>query len=137
VAWPLLLLVLQAYIDQGAPRLNWWAAPLLIWGYAQYRLVGRYRSRLGGGGPGLSVPPERLVSTGPYRVTRNPMYLGHIIYFAGLALMFSGAAWLILAGHLIWFDRRARADEKHLIELFDAPYREYMHRVKRWVPGIY
>ena len=27
---------------------------LMAWGYAQYRLVGRYRVRLGGGGPGLS-----------------------------------------------------------------------------------
>ena len=56
----------------------------------------------------MSVPPERLVRTGPYGLIRNPMYLGHIIFFCGLALMFSGAAWLILIGHLVWFDRRAR-----------------------------
>jgi hypothetical protein len=32
---------------------------LLAWGYLQYLLVGRLRSRLGGGGPGLGVPPQR------------------------------------------------------------------------------
>lgn len=32
---------------------------------------------------------------------------------------------------------RARADERHLIDLFGQPYRDCMHRVKRWVPGIY
>ena len=137
VAWPLLLLAVQAVVDEGVPELNWRSLPLLIWGYAQYRLVGAYRSRLGGGGPGMSVPPERLVCTGPYGLIRNPMYLGHIIFFVGLAVMFSGVAWLILVGHLIWFDQRAREDERHLIKVFDESYREYMHRVKRWVPALY
>jgi hypothetical protein len=36
---------------------------LLAWGYLQYLLVGRLRGRLGGGGPGLGVPPERIVVT--------------------------------------------------------------------------
>ena len=85
----------------------------------------------------MSVPPERLVSSGPYSLSRNPMYLGHIIFFFGLALMFGGVSWLVFAGHLIWFDQRARADERVLIELFDRPYRDYMHRVKRWLPGLY
>src|SRR5262245_61553289 len=44
---------------------------LLAWGYLQYLLVGRLRRRLGGGGPGLGVPPERIVATGPYRYVRN------------------------------------------------------------------
>src|SRR5256885_7577726 len=34
--------------------------PVMIWGYLQYRLCGRYRIALGGGGPGLSgAPPDR------------------------------------------------------------------------------
>ena len=137
VAWPLALLLLQALIDQGMPQLNLWGTPLLVWGYAQYRLVGVYRSRLGGGGPGMSIPPERLVRSGPYTVVRNPMYLGHIIFFLGLAVTFSGLAWLLLLAHGVWFDRRARADERHLIARFDGPYREYLLSVKRWLPGIY
>src|SRR5258708_1540592 len=60
--------------------------PLMLWGYLQYRLCGGYRIALGGGGPGLSgAPPERLVEHGIYARTRNPMYLGHILYMAGLA----------------------------------------------------
>src|SRR5258708_8471473 len=51
--------------------------PLMLWGYLQYRLCGRYRIALGGGGPGLSgAPPEPLVQHGPYPWTPNPIYLG-------------------------------------------------------------
>lgn len=137
VMWPLVLLALHALMHSGVQRINGWALPVLILGYAQYRLVGIYRSRHGGGGPGMSVPPERLVSSGPYSLIRNPMYLGHIFFFFGLALMWGGVAWLVFAVHVLWFDQRARADEKHLIGLFGQPYRDYMHRVKRWVPGLY
>ena len=137
VAWPLLLLVVGTAVDRGRLDLNWWALPLLLCGYAQYRLVGAYRSRLGGGGPGMSIPPERLVSSGPYSLVRNPMYLGHIVFFLGLAVMFGGSAWLLFIAHLFWFNRRARVDEQHLLDVFGEPYREYMHRTRRWVPGIY
>jgi protein-S-isoprenylcysteine O-methyltransferase Ste14 len=111
--------------------------PLLALGYLQYYFVGRYRLREGGGGPGISIPPERLVTEGPYRWCRNPMYLGHLIFFAGLALALQ--SWLaaaVLACHLVWFDWRVRGDEARLAALFREPYRDYVARVKRWIPGI-
>lgn len=137
VAWPLALLLLEAVRDGGWPGMNLWALPLLGWGYLQYRLVGRLRTARGGGGPGLSNPPERLVTDGPYRVTRNPMYLGHLIFFLGLASLLSGPAWLVFVAHLFWFDRRVRSDESHMHALFGSDYDAYRNRVKRWVPGIY
>lgn len=137
VVWPLLLLALQALFDGGWPRLNPWALPLLAWGYGQYRWVGRLRAAQGGGGPGVANPPLRLVTTGPYAWTRNPMYLGHLIFFAGLALMLSGPAWVVFAAHALWFDRRVREDEAGLAARFGAPYRDYQRRVKRWIPAVY
>ncbi len=137
VFWPLLLIALQAAYDGGRPHLNLWALPLLAWGYWQYRWVGALRAERGGGGPGLSNPPLRLVSTGPYAWTRNPMYLGHLIFLAGLALLLSGPAWLVLAAHVWWFERRVRDDEVRLLSLFGTPYRDYLCRVKRWLPAVY
>ena len=137
VMWPVLLLLVRAALDGGWPQVNWWGLPLLAWGYGQYRLVGRLRTARGGGGPGLSVPPERLVTDGPYRLCRNPMYLGHLVFLAGLGVMLSWPAWLVLLVHCCWFDARARDDEQHLGSLFGEPYRAYALRVRRWIPGVY
>ena len=137
MVWPVLLLLAQALIDRGWPQVNPWGLPLLAWGYGQYWWVGRMRTALGGGGPGLSNPPERLVTSGPYRLTRNPMYLGHLIFFAGLGVCLPWPGWIAFLVHCVWFDRRARGDEAHLVELFGAPYRQYVSRVKRWIPGVY
>ena len=113
--------------------------PVMIWGYLQYRLCGRYRIRLGGGGPGLSgAPPERLVDTGIYAWTRNPMYLGHIIYMIGLALVFeSWFAAVIALIRTVWFHFRVLKDERGLSERFGEPYLAYAKRVKRWIPGLF
>lgn len=137
VAWPLALLALEAAIQWGVPRVAPWGLPLLAWGYLQYRWVGTFRSRLGGGGPGVSVPPDRIVDQGPYRWVRNPMYLGHLIFMAGLAVSLrSWPALAVFVFHVFWFDRRVREDERHLEALFGAPYRDYCARVKRWIPGV-
>ena len=138
IVWPLGLLALQALLDGGWPRLHYWALPLLAWGYGQYRWVGDLRAAQGGGGPGVAVPPQHLVSTGPYALTRNPMYLGHLIFLAGLALLLpSGVGWPVLAWHAWWFDRRVREDEDRLLAQFGAPYGAYLRQVKRWLPGLY
>jgi len=137
VLWPAVIFAAEAALQQGIPRIEIWGLPLLAWGYLQYRLVGNYRLRAGGGGPGISVPPERLVSGGPYRWCRNPMYLGHLIFLAGLA--FALDSWLAAAlfvFHAAWFERRVRDDEARLSALFGDSYREYRARVKRWIPGL-
>ena len=137
IAWPLALLALEAAIRQGWPAIEPWGLPLLAWGYLQYRWVGRYRTALGGGGPGISVPPDRIVEAGPYRWVRNPMYLGHLIFFAGLAIALrSWAGLAVFVFHAFWFQRRVREDERHLEARFGEPYRAYCARVKRWIPGL-
>jgi len=138
IIWPLVLAALEALLQEGVPRIEWWGLPLLAWGYLQYRLAGNYRARMGGGGPGISIPPDRIVESGPYRYIRNPMYLGHLIFLVGLAVVLR--SWIALAVfvlHAAWFDRRVREDEARLTQLFGDAYRDYCRRVKRWIPGVY
>jgi len=116
----------------------WWLAPLLAWGFLQYELVGRYRKRIGGGGPGMQIPPARLVTAGPYAWCRNPMYLGHLFFLLGLTLMFQSAlALVLLVFSTAWFHIRIRRDEKRLREMFGADYEAYAARVKRWIPFLF
>src|SRR5580704_8808016 len=114
-----------------------WGLPLVAWGYLQYRLVGRYRLRQGGGGPGMAALPRRIVAQGPYRYTRNPMYLGHLIFMLGLALTFWSLFGLVLfALRAAWFQHRVLDDEARLAATFGDDYAAYRARVKRWVPGV-
>jgi protein-S-isoprenylcysteine O-methyltransferase Ste14 len=65
------------------------------------------------------------------------MYFGHLIFTAGLALALrSPLAALFLVERCWRFDRRARQDEVHLLELFGEQYAAYLRRVKRWLPGL-
>ncbi|NCF51631.1 isoprenylcysteine carboxylmethyltransferase family protein [Gammaproteobacteria bacterium] len=135
--YPVLLVLVEWLLQGPALRLQLAGLPLLAWGYLQYRLSGRYRSRLGGGGPGLGKPPERIVSSGIYAYTRNPMYLGLLIFLAGLAVCLrSYLGLLLMLLHIPWFHRRVIGDEARLSELFGEEYSAYTRRVKRWIPGI-
>jgi len=138
VVYPLITLGWELSLNRGSLRVEPVFLPLLLWGYLQYRLCGLYRIKRGGGGPGLETPPERLVTTGPYAYTRNPMYLGHIIFLCGLALSLQSLfAALIAVITALWFHSRVLGDERRLVKLLGQPYVEYTARVKRWIPGLF
>ena len=135
---PLLVIAVELVLNRGRLTIILWGTPLMAWGYLQYLMVGRYRHPRAGGTPGMEVPPERIITTGPYRYTRNPMYLGHLIFLTGLAItLWSWFALLVLAGRAVWFHRRVRHDEGRLESIFGAEYAAYRARVKRWIPGVF
>jgi protein-S-isoprenylcysteine O-methyltransferase Ste14 len=136
--YPAVVVAWELFLNKGRLRFEPWFLPLLAWGYLQYRLVGRYRIRLGGGGPGMDTPPERLVVGGPFAWCRNPMYLGHIIFLLGLTLSLrSELAAAITLATAVWFQFRVARDEKRLRERFGQPYVDYSGRVKRWIPFLF
>jgi protein-S-isoprenylcysteine O-methyltransferase Ste14 len=134
---PLAVIGCELALRSGRLEIVPWGLPLLGWGYAQYRLVGRYRLRQGGGGPGMAAAPQRIVAQGPYRYTRNPMYLGHLIFMSGLVVTFwSWFALVLLVLRAAWFQYRVRGDEARLEATFGAEYAAYRAQVKRWIPGV-
>jgi protein-S-isoprenylcysteine O-methyltransferase Ste14 len=135
--YPICVIAFELAIRRGQIVVVPWGAPLLVWGYSQYRLVGNYRLLRGGGGPGITVPPQQLVVGGPYAYTRNPMYLGHLIFLLGLAVTFwSAVALALFAVQALWFHRRVLADEARLRAQFGAQYTRYEAQVKRWIPAL-
>ena len=137
VLYPLAVLLVRVIGSAGHPRLRWRYLPLLAWGYLQYRLVGEYRRPRAGGGSGMQALPELMVTTGPYAYMRNPMYLAHIIFLFGLALLtHSRFAFLLAATVAWWFNERVERDERRLEELWGEPYRTYKAAVPRWIPWL-
>jgi protein-S-isoprenylcysteine O-methyltransferase Ste14 len=136
--YPFAVVIWELLVNEGRLHVQPWFLPLLAWGYLQYRLIGKYRLRRGGGGPGMDTPPERLVTSGPFAYCRNPMYLGHVIFLIGLTLTLQSAlAALITVATAVWFHLRVQRDERRLSERFQQPYAEYTARVKRWIPGMF
>lgn len=88
---------------------------------------------------GTPVNPARaaraLVTDGPYRFTRNPMYLGMACAYAGAALA-ADALWslALLPAVLLVVDRVIIArEERHLVARFGDEYERYRRSVRRWI----
>jgi len=138
VVYPVMTIAWELVFRGGTLVVNYGVLPLMLWGYLQYHLCGLYRIKHGGGGPGLETPPEKLVVSGPYAYTRNPMYLGHLIFLTGLTLTLeSWFAALITIAVSVWFHTRVCGDEAKLIDRLGAPYVNYLASVKRWIPGLF
>ena len=82
-------------------------------------------------------PTRELVSTGAYRLTRNPMKLGLFLALAGEALATQSvalAAWFACFAVVNAAYIRLH-EERGLAKRFGARYREYCERVPRWWPA--
>ena len=81
-------------------------------------------------------PPRALVVRGPYRYSRNPMYLSAILIVVGSALWLGALSVLVyavaLAGAYQLFVRYY--EEPRLTRLFGTAYRSYIVEVPRWWP---
>ena len=82
-----------------------------------------------------AAPVAALVTAGPFRFTRNPIYLGDTLVYTGLSLAFGRRGpLLLLPGVLAIIERGViRREERYLERRFGAPYRDYHARVRRWL----
>lgn len=88
---------------------------------------------------GTTLSPYRsssaLVTAGPYRISRNPGYLGMALVYSGIAVA-AGAVWPLatLAPTVAVIDRGViLREERYLESKFGAPYRQYKRRTRRWL----
>ena len=86
-----------------------------------------------------TVMPTRkstnLVTTGPFRFSRNPIYVGNILLLLGLGLILANA-WFVPFAVLAAFAIQKFAidrEELHLLARFGAEYEVYCRRVRRWI----
>ena len=80
-------------------------------------------------------PTTAIVTTGPYRFTRNPAYLGMALTYVGIAVL-SSAVWVLvpLPFVIAAIDRGVIArEERYLERKFGQEYLDFKARVRRWI----
>ena len=132
VGW-LATLLLSDPVDVGAWRgALGWALLLFFVGWNGWSLwlFGRHETGLL---PGQAT--RAMIEEGPYRLSRNPLYVGLLGLYLGLALLaptfwglvlFPAAVLLVLWGAI-------HPEERFLHERFGTPYDDYTRRVRRWL----
>jgi protein-S-isoprenylcysteine O-methyltransferase Ste14 len=80
-------------------------------------------------------PTSALVQTGPYRFTRNPMYVGMTTAYVGAALALNAGWPLLLLPVALYLIVRfvIRREEEYLARMFGAEYQVFKQRVRRWL----
>ena len=94
-------------------------ASLLLWCVREFYVAGR-------GTLAPWSPPRSLVTSGPYRLSRNPMYIGAIDVLLVYALA------VVIAFHL----RVLVSEEPWARRTFGADWEDYRARVPRWLPRL-
>ena len=80
-------------------------------------------------------PTTEIVDVGPFRITRNPMYLQMVLICLGVGVMLMNAWILLLTPVCAWIVHRFAIlpEEAHLERKFGAAYLAYKRRVRRWL----
>ena len=81
-----------------------------------------------------SAQKTKLVKTGVFRISRNPIFLGMMVTLLGLFLVISNAiTLLILVLGIVVINVQVRLEEEYLRTTHGAEYTAYMQRVGRWI----
>jgi len=80
-------------------------------------------------------PALAIVEAGPFRISRNPMYLSYIVGFFGLGLLANSWPMLLLTPVFISFITAGiiLPEEAYLERVFGEDYRNYKSRIRRWI----
>lgn len=78
--------------------------------------------------------PVTFVPSGPFRISRNPMYLGMSIILLGLTVLIGSRLMLVFpVFYIVIMDVFfIRIEEKNLERVFGRPYLDYKNKVRRW-----
>ena len=78
---------------------------------------------------------ERLIKTGVFAYTRNPIYLSLVLFHLSMFLVFENVMYLLSAvGQIIWIHNYIiKFEEEYLLGKFTDEYQRYMNTVSRWL----
>ena len=81
------------------------------------------------------MEPDSLVTSGIFKLTRNPIYLGDAAILAGLAIRWDAVLALVLVPIFIWvIEKRFIIPEENMLRRkFRADFAHYEQKIRRWV----
>lgn len=114
----------------------WYATGVIAGGLFLYLWCLWLFATVGHGTPGTWDPPRRVVTVGPYRWVRNPIYVSALLIVGGEAWLFLSPALLLYVGALaIAFHALVTGyEEPRLRAHFSEAYETYTRAVPRWFP---
>ena len=85
--------------------------------------------------PAPTSSSERLIKTGIFAYTRNPIYLSFILFHLSMFLVFENVMYLLTSiGQAIWIHNYViKFEEEYLLNKFADEYQRYMSAVSRWL----
>lgn len=112
-----------------------WAGFALMMAGVMVLIVSLGLFRAHGENPEPWTPSQAIIARGPYRHSRNPMYLAMVFIHIGYAVWDASMGVLMFVPlAFIAIDRAVIAREEHYLrERFGAAYDDYCHRVRRWL----
>ena len=88
-----------------------------------------------GTSPLLDRPTTTLVTSGPYRFSRNPIYIGYTLLYLGISFWANSLWPVVLLPFVLWVMNRAviAREEAYLQGRFGDAYSSYCQQVRRWL----
>ena len=84
--------------------------------------------------PSHADEPPELITEGPFRYSRNPIYVGHTLVHIGASVVLNSVWPLVTLLPLLGYLRRVvQREEARLEALFGTDYVRYQRRVRRWL----
>lgn len=123
-AWPLPAVPNRAWLGGGVIVLG---LAIIVWAILEMRALKT--------SPLPWVQTEALVKYGPYRFSRNPIYLGDVLIMVGISLVLANTWMLVaaLASMPLTLMLVIRHEEAYLAERFGAEWLGYAEQVRRWI----
>lgn len=86
--------------------------------------------------PATRQTDTELVTSGPYKVVRHPIYSGILLMMAGTAIGLVPVFWLATIAVTIYFVGSARSEEANMAKRFPNDYPAYQARTKMLIPFL-
>ena len=85
--------------------------------------------------PVPTTTTNRIIKTGIFAYTRNPIYLALVVFHLSMFLIFENVMYFLsFIGLFIWLHNYViKAEEEFLLQKFTEEYQRYMQAVKRWI----